>query len=85
LFDGVPTDDLRSVLRSMERRVFADGVDVLTEDNHVHEMYLVERGAADAFVTAPDGTQHHVNRLGPGGLLGEMSMLTGIEELYPPS
>jgi hypothetical protein len=77
LFDGVSADDLRSVFRGMERRVLADGIALLTECSQVHEMYVVERGAADALVTGPDGQQHHVNRLRPGGLLGEMSLLTG--------
>jgi NTE family protein len=77
LFDGVPPDELARLFTRLERRTVEDGATLLTEGSQSHEMYVVERGAADAFVIGPDGREHHVNRLGQGGVLGEMSLLTG--------
>jgi NTE family protein len=77
LFDGVPPEELVRLFLRLERRTLAHGTTLLTEGLQAHEMYVVEQGAADAFVTGPDGREHHVNRLGAGGVLGEMSLLTG--------
>src|SRR5262245_26449809 len=76
LFEGVPADELGVMLARFERRHVLDGDVLVHEGESTHEMYVIERGAADVFVATDDGGMHHVNRLGPGGVLGEMSLLT---------
>jgi CRP-like cAMP-binding protein len=76
-FEGVTEDQLESVIGSLHRRRFSCGVTVLVEGDSLHDLYVVQNGIADVFVSDRNGMEHHVNRVGPGGTLGEMSLLTG--------
>src|SRR5207248_2862551 len=77
LFDGVPPDELSRLFARLKRRRLDDGAILVSEGAHTHQMFVIDGGTADVFVTGSDGEQHHVSRLGPGGLLGEMALLTG--------
>jgi NTE family protein len=77
IFDGVPSDAIERSLRHLERRHFPSGTVVIAEGDRLHGMYIVEAGAADVSVADRRGSAHHVNRLGPGAVLGEMSLFTG--------
>jgi NTE family protein len=77
LFGGVPLDTLERSLRHLARRQFAAGTVVISEGDRLREMYIVETGDADVSVVDRWGSAHHVNRVGPGDVLGEMSMFTG--------
>jgi NTE family protein len=77
IFEGIPREDLRRVLRRAERRSFPSGSVVLAEGDSPHETYVVKSGAADVYVTDTDGAEHRIGYVTPGGTLGEMSMLTG--------
>jgi CRP-like cAMP-binding protein len=76
VFDGVPPDAVERSLRYLERRHFPSGTVVITEGDRVHGMYIVEAGTADVLVAERRGSAHHVNRGGPGDVLGEMSLFT---------
>lgn len=77
IFEGIPREDLRRVLRRAERRSFPSGSIVLAEGDTPYETYVVKSGAADVYVTDPAGAEHRIGYVTPGGTLGEMSMLTG--------
>jgi NTE family protein len=77
IFEGIPPDDLRRVLRRVERRRFPAGSVVLAEGDNPYETYVVESGAADVFVSDSKGEEHRIGYVTPGGTLGEMSMFTG--------
>jgi NTE family protein len=77
IFDGIPREDLRRVLRRAERRSFPAGSVVLAEGDSPYETYVVKSGAADVYVADAAGEEHRIGYVTPGGTLGEMSMLTG--------
>ena len=69
------SDRERAHLFSVARPVmFAKGEAVVRQGQPGHSMFVMRRG--DASVTLA-GTQGEVARLGPGDVLGEMSLLTG--------
>lgn len=76
-FDGVSDEQLASVVGSLNRRTFSAGASMLVEGESLRNLYVVRSGSADVFVADRTGVEHHVNRVGPGGTLGEMSLLTG--------
>jgi NTE family protein len=49
----------------------------MAEGDSPYEAYVVESGAADVFVCDPEGAEHRIGYVTPGGTLGEMSMFTG--------
>jgi NTE family protein len=77
IFDGIPQEELQRVLSRFERRRFPSGTLVLAEGDSPYETYVVESGAADVFVSDPEGLEHRIGYVTPGGTLGEMSMFTG--------
>ena len=77
IFEGIPREDLRRVLRRAERRSFPSGSVVLAEGDSPYETYVVRSGAADVYVTDAEGAEHKIGYVTQGGTLGEMSMLTG--------
>jgi NTE family protein len=50
---------------------------LLVEGDSLRNLYVVRSGSADVFVSDRNGIEHRVNRVGPGGTLGEMALLTG--------
>lgn len=50
---------------------------LLVEGDSPRNLYVVRSGSADVFVSDRNGIEHQVNRVGPGGTLGEMALLTG--------
>jgi NTE family protein len=77
IFDGVPVEALEDRLRQFGRRRFGAGSIAIAEGDRVHEMYVIESGSADVSVLDRRGASHQVNRVGPGDVLGEMSLFTG--------
>jgi len=78
LFENLPTETLTPLLERLERRHFHAGTTVLTQGDHVGEMYLIQSGTADISIADLQGNEHHLARVGPGATLGEMSLLTGL-------
>ena len=50
---------------------------MIAQGDTAHELYVVEDGVADVFVTDADGAEHRVGSVHAGGTLGEMSLFTG--------
>jgi NTE family protein len=77
VFEGLPRGDYEHLLGVLESRTFGSGEIVLAEGDDPHEMYVVQSGTADIFVTDRDGAEHLVGRVQAGTTLGEMSLFTG--------
>jgi NTE family protein len=77
IFDGVPTDELTSIIARNVRRRFALGDVVIGEGDAPDQLFVIVAGNAEVTVAGRDGASHTVNRLGPGMTFGEMSLITG--------
>jgi len=77
IFDGLPTETLQRVLPHLRRHDFPRGARVIAEGERLHEILLVETGTAEVTVIDRMGASHQVNVVGPGDVLGEMSLFTG--------
>ncbi len=73
-FEGIPAADLARILGRLARRRFPAGSLILTEGETVGEMYIVQDGLAEVLIGA---AEHLLSRIGAGGTLGEMSLITG--------
>ena len=76
LFDGLSPEQLDQLRSSLRRRRFAAGDAVIAEGDNLREMYIIESGAADVFITDRLG-EHLINRVGAGTTLGDISLITG--------
>jgi NTE family protein len=76
-FDGVDTEELKSLLGTLSRRRFPVGSVLIAEGDSPREMYIAESGQADVLVADRHGQEHQVGRIVPGTAIGEMSLLTG--------
>ncbi len=76
-FDGLSADALESVLGRLEGRQFPAGSTVLAEGDAPREIYVIQGGAADVFITDRYNREHRINSVGKGATLGEMSVFTG--------
>lgn len=77
LFEGLPAEELSPLLESLEHRQLAAGTPLLIEGDRSSEMYLVQSGAAEVSIANPTRGEYPLARVGPGGILGEMALLTG--------
>jgi small-conductance mechanosensitive channel/CRP-like cAMP-binding protein len=70
-------DDELSALRANERNVFlASGAELFAEGDEGSSLLLLREGILDVF-KAVAGESRRVNRMRPGDVLGELSLLTG--------
>jgi NTE family protein len=76
-FDGIETEELKSLLGALPRRSFPAGSVLIAEGDAPREMYIAESGRADVLVADRHGQEHQVGRIVPGTAIGEMSLLTG--------
>jgi NTE family protein len=77
VFEGLPTEALTPLLDQLERRRFPAGTRVIAEGDFLGEMYIVVAGVAEVLMSDSDGVEHLINRVGPGGTLGEIALITG--------
>ncbi len=77
VFEGLPAGALVPLLDRLMRRTFAAGATVIAEGDFLGEMYIVQAGLADVVMNDADGVEHVINRVGPGGTLGEIALITG--------
>lgn len=76
-FEGLSPEEVAQALDRLKPRRFESGTTVIAEGDTLHELYIVQSGTADILVTDRSGSEHLVNRVGPGAPLGEMSLFTG--------
>ena len=76
-FDGLSDEDLRWILDHLDHRSFAAGDTMLAEGDAPSEIYVVDEGTVEVVMTDARGREHMLNRVGPGGSVGEMSVFSG--------
>ncbi len=77
VFEGLPSEALAPLLDQLQRRQFPPGARIIAEGDSLGEMYIVVAGMAEVLMTDSDGVEHLINRVGPGGTLGEIGLITG--------
>ena len=63
--------------RRLEHRAFPNGSVILAEGDAPHEMYIIRSGEAVISIVDPFDVEHEISTVGPGDVIGEMSLLTG--------
>jgi len=77
-FDGLPTDDARSILRTATvRRFFANSV-VFNQQERVRSLYLLVEGRARHFYVTPEGRKIIFTLIMPGELFGSAALLPSM-------
>lgn len=75
LFAGIGMPALEGLLRIFEAVRFAAGERLVRQGQPADGAYLIQSGTADAVTTLPGGGELTLATLGPGSMLGEMSLL----------
>ncbi len=68
-------DERAALLDATRRRSFAKGEVLFHEGDAADALHLVESGHLAVRVTTPDGERATINVLGPGDIVGELSLL----------
>ncbi|MFI5307992.1 MAG: cyclic nucleotide-binding domain-containing protein, partial [Polyangiales bacterium] len=76
LLAGLSQDERVELAQSLGHAPFAAGEALTHEGADEHDLYVIQRGMVSVRV-GEGAAQREVARLGPGELVGEMSMLTG--------
>jgi NTE family protein len=81
IFDGVPADEVAIVLAQNEHRRFAPGDAVIDAGDVPNQLFVIVSGEARVTVVDRDGLEHELARVGSGMTVGEMSLVTGEQEV----
>ncbi len=77
LFAKLGRDDMRAVIKLVQRREYRAGDEVCHQGDPGHSMHLVESGELRVLYVDPQGIEKQVGSLGPGKYFGETSLLLG--------
>ena len=75
LFAGIPPRDVERLEHFMARFEVAAGEHLFRQGDHSGVMHLIDRGRVEVQVEGANGLPRTLARLGPGELLGEISLL----------
>jgi CRP/FNR family transcriptional regulator, cyclic AMP receptor protein len=78
LFRGVPTRELERLASTLHESRFAAGASVLTAEQPGEAVYVLLRGSVKIHLFTPDGTEVILAVLGPGEVVGEMSLADSL-------
>jgi len=78
LFQGVPTRELERLATLLHERHFPANTSVITAQEPGESVYVILSGTAKVYVTHTDGTQVILAILGPGEVVGEMSVADSL-------
>ena len=78
LFRGVPARELERLSPLLHRRSFSAGSTILTTEQPGEAVYVILSGSAKVHVIRPDGTEVILAVLGPGEVVGEMSIADSL-------
>jgi CRP/FNR family cyclic AMP-dependent transcriptional regulator len=78
LFKGLPTRELSRLAPLMHERTFPTGSTVIAADQPGEAVYVIISGSAKVHVIRPDGAEVILAVLGPGEVVGEMSMADSL-------
>jgi CRP-like cAMP-binding protein len=74
VFRGLLADEVARIVAAAERRTYAPGDLLFRENDPGGDLLLVEDGVIEVRVRG-DGAEAHVVTVGPGEILGEVSMI----------
>lgn len=79
IFEGLTPEEIREIIQLAEHRAL-DGGDLLFEEGDAAEaLYVVADGTIEVRTRTPGGESTVLAELGPGSVIGEMSILEGGE------
>lgn len=78
LFKGVPTHELERLGPLVHKRIFPAGASVLTAEQPGEAIYIIIEGSVKIHLFTPDGTDVILAVLGPGEVVGEMSLADSL-------
>ena len=74
-FARLSLDDMRDLYRLCNEEVFAPGTNLVDVGSDPPGLYVILEGDAEIYALGPSGARH-LNSVGPGSHLGEISLLT---------
>jgi small-conductance mechanosensitive channel len=77
LFRPLTEDDRQHLAQSLHYAPFVTGEVITRQGAEAHWLYLILKGDVSVHVTADEGLEKEVARLGAGDFFGEMSLMTG--------
>jgi CRP/FNR family cyclic AMP-dependent transcriptional regulator len=84
ILDGIPLfadvlgeEQLETLAAKCHFAVFGAGTEMMVEGDFGSSMFAIVTGAVSVTIADRRGTEHGVARLGPGDIVGEMSLMTG--------
>jgi CRP/FNR family transcriptional regulator len=77
LFSDIPQEQLRSLVRVLERRTYRKGQIILHQGDEGDSMFAIVSGRVRIYLLSPDGHEWSVYICDAGDFFGEMSLLTG--------
>jgi CRP/FNR family transcriptional regulator, cyclic AMP receptor protein len=78
LFQGVPAQELEKFAPLLHRKIFPAGATVITADQLGDAVYVISAGSVKVHVIRPDGEEVILAVLGPGEVVGEMSLADSL-------
>lgn len=75
LFKGLSEKQWNRLNESLYGRIFPAGTNIITAEQPGEVVYVILRGAVKIFQDQPDGTRVILALLGPGDIVGEMSLI----------
>jgi CRP-like cAMP-binding protein len=79
LFDGLTPDQFAMLSQLLHRRAVPGGATLMLAQEPGEIAYLILSGTVKVYVDQPDGAEVILELLGPGQLVGEMSLLDNVE------
>ncbi|NOH13828.1 MAG: Crp/Fnr family transcriptional regulator [Chloroflexi bacterium] len=79
LFDGFEAQELEWVNAHLNRDTFREGSTIITEGQAGHVVYIVHSGSLKVYALQVDGTEVVLSIIGPGDVVGEMSLVDESE------
>jgi CRP/FNR family cyclic AMP-dependent transcriptional regulator len=78
LFQGVPARELERLATLLHERTFPASANVLTAEEPGEGAYIILKGSVKVYVTHTDGSEVILAILGPGEIVGEMSVADSL-------
>ena len=75
LFEGIPGDEVREVLKLARRRTFQRGEVVIHQNDPADSLHLIAKGRFAVRVMTPLGEPATLAVCGPGDMFGEMALI----------
>ena len=77
LFDSLAPEELRALLAEIQQIQVDGRHDLFQQGDAGNALYIVISGRLQAVITFPDGSQKVVGEMGPGDVIGEISLISG--------